>query len=313
MTEEEKQAYFAKKEQELLEMYKIKTEEQFLEECEKAGISEDWYAFTFDRSKPVSIDEDTVYYGKSGKTIVSYPFQRWDIAFRELLAYKEKSEWQATGAPYRITSVKWESNADIASSLGNMMTLREVRFSEQPEQEMLDDGWVYDHYDWYMGYSVYYKKVSTGSVMRNAFIVFGFSKRTDRRDADTFGFTEGSYLHGSYRYPVPPDLRTAIRSERTFPSFISDGLSKILTDRLAKNIIEDEFEDMRAFQEDHRKALDAAFDPKLSESEQKDAFAKASNGAEVGHPAVENLEDSRSHRVIHDDLNLAYDRAGIKR
>ena len=52
------------------------------------------------------MDEDAVYYGKSGKTIVSYPFQRWDIAFRELLIYKEEYEWEATGAPYRITSVE---------------------------------------------------------------------------------------------------------------------------------------------------------------------------------------------------------------
>ncbi|MBQ7625020.1 MAG: hypothetical protein IJS65_07085, partial [Clostridia bacterium] len=261
---------------------------------------------------PVSIDDDTVHYGKSGETMVSYPFQLWDIAFRELLAYKKEYEWEATGAPYRITSVKWESDANITSSFGNIMTLREYRFSEQPEQEMLDDGWTYDHYDWYMGYSVYHKTVTTSSVMRNAFIVFRFMKRSDKRDAETFGFKEGGYLCGAYRYPVPQDLRTRIRSERGFPVFISAELSEILKERLAKNIIEDEFEDLRAFQEANRNAVLAAYDPKLSKPDQKKAFANASNNSEAGHPAVDNYDASRCHIVIHNNLHRAYDRAGLE-
>ncbi len=312
MTKEEQQAYYAKREQELLERCRIKTKEQFLDECEKADIDEAWYAFTHDRSKPVSIDEDTVYYGKSGETIVAYPFHRWDIAFRELLRYKEEYEWEATGAPYRNTSVKWESGVNMTSRFGNTMTLREYRFSEQPEQEMLDDGWVYDHYDRYLGCSVYHKTASASSVMRNACIVFSLTKRTDKRDADTFGFTEGVYLCGAYRYPVPQDLRTWIRSERDFPVRMSDELCQTLTERLAKNLIEDEFEDLRAFQEAHRNALSAAFDPKLSEHDQKKAFADASNRAEAGHPAVDNHEGSRCHIVIHNNLHRAYDRARLK-
>ncbi len=311
MTKEEQQACFAKREQELLDKCRIKTREQFLDECRKAGIDEGWYAFTCDRSKPVSIDKDTVYYGKSGQTIVSYPFHRWDIAFRELLIYKEEWEWEATGAPYRITSVKWKSGVNITASFGNTMTLREYRFSEQPEQEMLDDGWVYDHYDRYLGCSIYHKTVTTSSVMRNAFIVFSFTKRTDKRDAYTFGFKEGRYLHGTYHYPVPQDLRARIRSERDFPVRISDELCRILTERLAKNLIEDEYEDLRAFQEAERKALSAAFDPKLPARGQKDAFAKASNHAEAGHPAVDNYEGSRCYIVIHNNLHRAYDRAGL--
>ena len=312
MTREEQQAYFLKQEREQFAKCRIQSEEQFLEECRKAGIDENWYAFACDRSKPVSIDNNKVYYGKSGETIVSYPFQLWDIAFRELLRYKEEFEWEATGAPYRITSIQWESNANITSTFGNTMTLREYRFSEEPEQEMLDDGWTYDHYDWYMGYSVYYKTVTTSSVMRSASIVFRFTKRTDKRDADTFGFTEGKYLCGTYHYPVPQDLRTRIRSERYFPFRFSEELRKILTERLAQNLLEDEFEDLRAFQEAGRKALLEAYDPKLSEQDQKDAYAKASNRAEEGHPAVDNYEASRCHIVIHNNLHRAYNLAGLK-
>ena len=313
MTNEEQKAYHAKQEQERLNNCKIKTLEQFLDECKKADIDMDWFSFTCDRSKPVSMDDDTVYYGKSGETIVAYDFQRWDVAFRELLIYKEESEWEATGAPYRITSVKWKSDADILSSYGNTMMIREYRFSEHPEQEMLDDGWVYDHYDRYMGYSVYYKKVSTGSIMRKAFIVFTFTKRTDKRDAETFGFTEGSYLCGSYRYPVPQDLRARIMSERDFKFRLSEELRKTLTERLAKNLIEDEFNDLRALQEAKRNALDAAFDPGLSAEDQKKAFARASNSAEVGNPAADNYADSRCHIITHNNLRHAYERAGLDR
>ncbi len=310
MTNEE--SIYAKREQELLEKCKIKTKEQFLEECNKAGIDPDWYAFRFDRSKPVSIDEDTVYYGKSGKTIVAYPFHRWDIAFRELLIYKEEYEWEATGAPYRITSVRWESDANISATFGNTMTIREYRLSEQVEQEMLDDGWIFDQYDRYMGYCVYHKRVSISSIMRKAFIVFKFTKRTDKRDAETFHFVEGSYLIGSYRYPVPQDLRARIKSERDFPVRISKELSKELTERLAKNLIEDEFNDLRALQEAKRNALAAAFDAKLSASDQKTAFAHASNSAEIGNPAAENCQYSRCYIVSHNMLHQAYDRAGLE-
>ena len=103
-----------------------------------------------------------------------------------------------------------------------------------------------------------------------------------------------------------------MKSERDFPVRISAELCKTLTERLAKNLIEDEFEDLRAFQQDNRNALSAAFDPKLSERDQKDSFAKASNRAEAGHPAVDNYEDSRCYIVIHNNLHRAYDMAGLK-
>ena len=312
MTKEEQQAYFAKREQEMLDGCRIKSEEQFIGECKKAGINADWYAFTCDRSKPVSMNDDTVYYGKSGETIVSYPFQRWDIAFCKLLAYKEKYEWEATGAPYRITSVNLESNDDITVSFGNTMTIEQRRFSEHPEQEMLDDGWVYDHYDHYMGYSVYHKTVTNSSVMRKAYIVFAFTKRTDKCDEETFGFKEGVYLRGTYRYPVPKDLCTQIVAEQGFPVRISDELSETLTKRLAKNLIEDEFGDLRAFQKDLQSALIAAYDPKLSGQDQKDAFTEALRSAEAGHPAVDNYEESRCYIVTHNNLRRAYDRAGLE-
>lgn len=177
---------------------------------------------------------------------------------------------------------------------------------------MLDDGWTYDHYDHYMGYSVYHKTVPNSSIMRNAFIVFTFTKRTDKRDAATFGFEESRYLRGSYRYPVPKDLRTRIVAERDFPVRLSAELSKTLTERLAKNLIENEFGDLYAFQKALQSALYASFDAKLSKRDQQDAFAQALRSAEAGHPAVDNYEKSRCYLIIHNNLRRAYYQAGLK-
>ena len=122
MTEEEKiafferrkqaiKAYFSKQKQDnekqFLDLCRIKTQEQFVKECRKEAIPESWYAFTADRSKPVSMDEDTVYYGKIGKSIVSYPFQRWDIAYNELLKYKKNQALAQSGEQYRIDDIQW--------------------------------------------------------------------------------------------------------------------------------------------------------------------------------------------------------------
>ena len=91
MTQEEQQAYFEKQRQERLNNCRIKTQEEFIEECRKADIQDSWYAFTEDNSKPVYMNENTVFYGEGGKTIVSYDFQRWDTAFEQLLRYKKSS------------------------------------------------------------------------------------------------------------------------------------------------------------------------------------------------------------------------------
>ena len=191
------------------------------------------------------------------------------------------------------------------------MTSEERQAFEKREREMLDDGWTYDHYDHYMGYSVYHKTVPNNSVMRSSFIEFSFTKRTDRRDAETFGFEEGSYLRGTYRYPVPKDLRTRIAAERDFPVRISEELCRVLTERLAKNLIADEFEDLCAYQKDLQSALTAACDPKLSGRDRQDAFAQALRRAEAGHPAADNHEESRFYKVTNGGLHRAYDRAGL--
>jgi len=60
MNEEEKRGRFTRREKKLLNVCRIKSKEQFLCECKMSGIRDDRYAFVCDRSKPVSMDTDTV-------------------------------------------------------------------------------------------------------------------------------------------------------------------------------------------------------------------------------------------------------------
>lgn len=55
VTEEEKQAYFERQRKEAEDRCRIRTQDQFVGECRKAGVSDDWYAFIHDRTKPVSL------------------------------------------------------------------------------------------------------------------------------------------------------------------------------------------------------------------------------------------------------------------
>ncbi len=309
MTKEEQQAYFEKRRQEIYDKYRIKTQEQFIEECRKAEIPDDWYSFTHDRSKPVSIDEDTVYYGKIGKTIVSYDFQRWDNAFEQLLKYKKERQWEQSVELYRIDNIKWETNAEITSFHGNSATIRRVAFTKEEEQALKAEGWIYDNYDQYMCYTNFHKTIDITSL--KSVIVFEFTKITDERDKKEFGFKDKS-MRGSYRYPVPKDMEEYITSSVRRTGEISEPLKNMLRRRFEKSLLEDEFLALVQLKKDHRQALFDAINKSLSENEQKSAFAEASNRVEMLNPAADNYFDSRSHVVTNENFDLAYEKAGIK-
>lgn len=291
----------------------LKTKEQFVEACRKAGISEDWYAFSNDRIKPVCIGEKEVLYGKGGKTIVLYPFQLWDTAYEELLKYKDLYDtFIKEGTKFRIDDVRWSSDVQIVAGRSNgypYVTLRHVEFSEEPDPSLLEKGWIYDGYDHYMGYSNYYKNVNIKNLAGE--IVVEFTKLTDDRDRIEFGFTD-AYMCGSYRYPVPAELKERILYNFHFNGQLSGQLKDELKQRFSKKLLEDEFHALVRLRDDHLRALLDAIDSRLTEKEQKQAFADAGNAVEYGNPASENLYGSRCYVVTHKNFDIAYRRAGIR-
>lgn len=310
-TQEEQQAYFDKQIQERLDKCHIKTQEQFIEECRKADIQDSWYAFTEDKSKPVYMSEDTVFYGEGGKTIVIYDFQRWDTAFEQLLKYKEKYLWEQSEELYKIDDIRWQTDSSISSfgSGHSGVTIRKVAFTKEEEKALLADGWIYDNYDQYMCYTNFHKTVDIRNLKTE--IVFEFTKITDERDKKVFGFEKKS-MRGSYRYAIPEDMKEYINSSVRRKGEISEGLKDILKRRFEKNLLEDEFQGLLQLKNLHRQALFDAIDNSLSVKEQKDAFAEAGNRVVMLNPATDNYFHSRSWYIRDENFDLAYAKAGIK-
>lgn len=291
----------------------LKTKEQFVEACREAGISEEWYAFSDDRIKPVNIGEKEVLYGIIGKTIVLYPFQLWDVAYEELLKYKDQYDtFIRDRTKFRIDNVRWSSDVQIYAGRSNgypYVTLRHVEFSKNPDRALLEKGWTYGGYDHYMDYSDYYKTVDIRDLAGE--IVVEFTKLTDDRDRIEFGFTD-AFMRGSYRYPVPSELKERILHNFHINGQLSGQLIDELKQRFSKRLLEDEYQALLRLRDDHLRALLDAIDSKLTEKEQKTAFADAGNAAVLGNPASQNVYGSRSHVVEHKNFDIAYRKAGIR-
>ncbi|MBP3279113.1 MAG: hypothetical protein J6M44_09185, partial [Butyrivibrio sp.] len=190
--------------------------------------------------------------------------------------------------------------------------------TDEPDKELLADGWLDPWYDRYQGLYQYHKTVDIRTILE--YISIRFEKMTDDRDAMTFGFNE-MYMSGTYRYPIPEDLlEEAAHVVYDFRNkqhdYRGDQVpeplrSKILA-RFAGRILEDEFTALSEFKETHRKALFDAIDPALSKEEQRSALADASRQAMKGCPASDNYMDSRSNTVIEENFELAYEEAGLE-
>lgn len=303
---------------------KIKSKEQFIEECEKAGISSDWYSFTYDKTKPVCIDGNSVYYGIAGVTNHSVLMTIWDTAFKKLQSYKKEYEWEISGAGYRITAIDITESEYIANrkqdyQYPDILITKSIP-DNKPSQTMLDDGWIDGGYDYYMGYYNYSKVVDIRTVLDKIGICF--KKKTDKRDVQEFGFSE-EYLLGSYTYDIPSDMLEEIAKEVhsvlnvkkdiLAPRPISNELKDKIIQRLATNILEDEFQALLRLRDEHKNALFNAIDKSLFEKEQKNAFAKASRVVEKNNPATQNVMGSRSYLIMSNNFDLVYDVADIPR
>ena len=301
---------------------KIKSKVEFRKACRKAGIPDDWFSYTYDKSKPVCFDGNSVYYGEYGATNCSVPMAMWDVAYEQLIKYKNEYEWRQSEQPFKIDWVTIKHKWWIPGAESEEYPYVKVTTStmtDEPDKELLADGWLDPWYDRYQGLYQYHKTVDIRTILES--ISIRFEKMTDDRDAMTFGFNE-MYMSGTYRYPIPEDLlEEAAHVVYDFRNkqhdYRGDQVpeplrSKILA-RFADRILEDEFTALSEFKETHRKALFDAIDPALSKEEQRSALADASRQAMTGCPASDNYMDSRSNTVIEENFELAYEEAGLER
>ncbi len=227
-------------------------------------------------------------------------------ALEETCRIKSKEQ---SGAAFRIDRLTWETDAQITGREAfPCVTLRQVGFSREPDRALLDDGWEYEGYDRYMDYSNYSKTVDIRSL--KAAITVEFTKLTDDRDRETFGFHERS-MRGAYRYPLPADLKDVITRCVQRSGDMTEPLRNLLKQRFEKTLLEDEYRALARLKDEHLQALLSAIDGSLSAEEQQSAFVEASRRVERENPAVDNIYGSRSHVVVNRSFALAREKAGL--
>ncbi len=310
--------------QKIEEKCKIKSKDEFLHACNKAGIKSEWYSFSYDKNKPVCFDGNSVYYGIAGVTNCHVEMTKWDVGYDKLLNYKNEYEWEQLGLQYKVESIKPIYKNIISERNRNLqleypyVQVWDFTPTNKPVDSMLTDGWEPGGYDQYMGYFNYYKNVDIRDNIKC--IEIFFKKRTNKRDRDTFGFTD-AFTYGVYKYPVPNDMiddvaNDCFLSER-FPNKDShEILSSETCLKIAKvydkRILEDEYSALCRLKDEHLKALESQIDSSLAEREQKSAFAAASREVTSLNPAYGNYLHSRSHIITQENFDKVYKMVGIK-
>lgn len=299
----------------------LKSKEDFIKACEKEGILPEWYSFTYDASKPVCINGNSVYYGTYGVTNCAVLMRIWDIAFEQLEKYKKEYDWKQTQQPFKIDSISFDyvwymSPRD--EDIYPYITVTTSAFDNKDAAERLATGWKDGGYDRYMGEYRYYKKVDIRDNLTCIYI--RFTKRTEDRDRETFGF-EAEYTSGGYRYPIPSELKEEIAqfvfNNKTLPykqqsKDLPEDLEKSIIEKYGDSLLNDEYYALRRFKETHLQALLSTLNHDLSEKEQRTRMADASRIVERRSPAYANFMDSRSDMVAHSNFVVAYKKAGIE-
>ncbi len=290
---------------------RIKSREQFIEECRKAGIKNEWYIFGCDRSKPVSIDDENIYYGTFGHIRYAVPVCRWDDAFEQLTKYKERIDWENSGKLFKIIniSIKVKEYIDYyhGGVVNGIATIKEMSRKEN-DLELLDEGFYYSSYDRYMDEYYYHKKVSLKNL--NIYLLFEFLKKTEERDKKAFGFTEKS-LRASYRYPVPGKYEKEIFEciGKNIP--LPEDLKNRFAEEVEDVLVDHEYIALVKFKEDLTEALMSSINKNLSKKEQIEAFSDAQRLIFNLNPAADDVAESRTHKVESEIYALACEKAGI--
>lgn len=290
---------------------RIKSAEQFVEECQKNGISSEWYSFYRDSSKQVCFEGNSVYYNKYGVTNCLVPMTMWDLGFEKLLQYKKEYEWQQSGENFKIEKMVISNTECIAQKL-DFPNVKLSKIVFEKDDSLQEDGWEfvgYNHYDAYYSYS---KTVDIRTVLDKIKVIF--TKKTSDEDKKEFGFTE-EFIKGCVSYDVPKELIDELAHYEfdgivSRSNYESRALSKELEEKviavLNTDICMDEFNALKALRDEHKKALFDAIDTSLTYNEQSKAWSNAANPVEFASPAHANWMGSRSYLVTNHNYELVH-------
>ena len=118
-------------------------------------------------------------------------------------------------------------------------------------------------------------------------------------------------MKGSYSIPVPQDLKERLHINTHSNGTLPANLRRELLKRLEGTLLEDEYSSLVRLKKEHLNALLDAIDESLSKKEQKRAFAEAGCFVEKNNPAVDHIFGSRSYLIIHQNFDIACQRAGL--
>lgn len=209
---------------------------------------------------------------------------------------------------FQIDDIRWESNFDERSAYREGFPILTVFGCDMEKNFNLDDGWIEDSYDHYMDYHKYHRTVDIRDA--KAEIAVEFTKQTDERDKEILGFTSAS-MKGTYRYPVPTDLKEEITHSIYDKRKLTKGLKNELKRRFSQTLMEDEFNALLRLRDEHLQALLNAIDPKMTKTQQKAALDKASNSVENNNPATDKLYQSRSFVINQRNFDVVYKKARV--
>lgn len=209
---------------------------------------------------------------------------------------------------FQIDDIRWESNFDERSAYREGFPILTVFGCDMEKNFNLDDGWIEDSYDHYMDYHKYHRTVDIRDA--KAEIAVEFTKQTDERDKEILGFTSAS-MKGTYRYPVPTDLKDEITHSIYDKRKLTKGLKNELKRRFSQTLMEDEFNALLRLRDEHLQALLNAIDPKMTKKQLTEALDEASNRVDSINPATDKLYQSRSFVIKQRNFDVVYKKARV--
>ena len=209
----------------------------------------------------------------------------------QLLIYKDFVEWEKSESPIKIRDVEFKTEYYLHQMSNGYAVLWNSTQTHEPDQKLLDDGWIFENFDHYMDECKYHKIVTYDEL--DAHIEISFIKRTDERDKKEFGFTQKS-MPGFFRYPVPAKFFRNICECMEKDKTLSEEIKQKLIKHYEKSLIDDEFNSLVQLKKDLPEAMLNTFDSSLSEKDQKDALLEVAHNIERNNPANQWRDGSRS-------------------